>query len=79
MTTELTFTLRHVLNKTNQAGCPNRFIHECNLADGGGGSTVGIRNFNLRGIQVIKRVKIDWFEPVLNVHTPLPPLLPQFF
>ena len=60
------------------AGYPNRFIHECNLADGGG-STMGIRNLNLRGIQVIKRVKIDWFEPVLNVHTPLPPTLTPIF
>jgi len=47
MTAEVTFTLKRVLNKTNRAGCPNRFIHERNLADGEGGSTVGIGNFNL--------------------------------
>jgi hypothetical protein len=37
MTTEVTLTLQHVLIKTNRDGCPNRFIHEHNLADEGGG------------------------------------------
>jgi hypothetical protein len=42
---------------------------------GGGGSTMGIKNFNLR-MSLRKRGR-DWFQPLLNMHTPFPPLSPH--
>jgi hypothetical protein len=45
-----------------------------NNTGGGGGtkSTMGIRS-------QVRRSGEDWFEPVLNIHTPLSPLSPQIF
>jgi len=45
---------------------------------GGGGNqplVLGTSNYKVVNLERVK----NWFEPVLNIHTPLPPTLSLFF